>query len=645
MTARPARAQAWTARGTPRAPGRLESIPTRPRTGAPLLEPVFTVWHITQAVVAAGWLGWWCVGVDEWRTRKAAEAAAKVRDKRSRAEHARAKAADKLPRHVALLIGAAGLVASIAVALLVPSATYAASGALAVVGWRHRNPPPVGELGELRSALLAVMNGPGPKGERPDVITRGEHTAGGPAELTITPIPGWAHWQESRQNALEAAIEGTLLGDWSLTRWSTKGRSTWTRLPEIPARVIYDGPVRGLGWNELPLGADGTRDQWRTVDLALEAHVFVGGATGGGKTSLLRCWTQHLAHHLIPRQVDPDHPLIWIGDISGTSHAYLEDRSGFRLANTGYVDVEQLCLDLETEVRDRRELHRATGQYRPPLVAIIDELEVLFTDARRIRGTKNPEIIDALNNVGRYGRGVDVHLILATQRPEEKTIPLSIRDNCKHRVAVGRMGMQAARMVLEDEWARAAGLPAGRKGICAAIAGDWTGEAQTPWLADPHDSRHPDHERDFADRLFPRPSRLHVHNDRAAAQAPADEPWPDAMHWTPPAPGTTHGTTHTTGHTSTTDTPDKWPAFAPASAHVSRPGPVSGGGSGPRSAEEVLEARRRSDRERKARQVARDRDDSRDPGWEHHGTERGLRAGCPCPRCRGWAELRKVQVT
>ena len=88
--------------------------------------------------------------------------------------------------------------------------------------------------------------------------------------LTIAGHPAFREYQKAPRDAMEAAIEYRLTGDWELADWHPDGASTWSRVIHPPERVDYTAHFNDLPWHQIPLGLDGARHTsrswtcWRT---------------------------------------------------------------------------------------------------------------------------------------------------------------------------------------------------------------------------------------------------------------------------------------------------------------------------------------------------------------------------------------------
>ena len=104
--------------------------------------------------------------------------------------------------------------------------------------------------------------------------------------------------------------------------------------------------------------------------------------------------------------------------------------------------------DLE-KAQDEAERTRRTPTYEPPteLIIVIDEWMAMMWDFAQILGAKaQRQAIGQAIQIGRLGRKVSVHLVIATQRPDAKSdddgLPGELKAQLGCRIAaVGPLGM------------------------------------------------------------------------------------------------------------------------------------------------------------------------------------------------------------
>ena len=210
---------------------------------------------------------------------------------------------------------------------------------------------------------------------------------------------------------------GTLDPDTIGARWKRAS----ARSLSVPIGVGADGHVL------LDLVADGP-------------HALVSGATGSGKSELLRTLVCALA-----ATFDPEHLVLVLVDFKGGSAfggcASLPHTVGV-VTDLDEQLGERVLRSLAAELRRRERLFRDAGvaciedyvegghdrsQPLPRLVLVIDEFATLAAEV--------PQFVDALVGVAQRGRSLGVHLVLATQRPSGSVSP-AVRANTSIRIAL-----------------------------------------------------------------------------------------------------------------------------------------------------------------------------------------------------------------
>jgi S-DNA-T family DNA segregation ATPase FtsK/SpoIIIE len=186
-------------------------------------------------------------------------------------------------------------------------------------------------------------------------------------------------------------------------------------------------------------------------------HGLLVGATGSGKSELLRSLTTALA-----AGHDPEVLNLLLVDFKGG--AAFADLAGFpHVAGlvTNLADdltlVDRMRLALSGELARRQEVLRAAGNLAsitdyhvnrargedlpalPYLVVIIDEFGELLA--------AKPDFIDTFNTVARLGRSLGVHLLLATQRLDEGRIR-GLEPHLRYRLCLRTFTAEESRAVL-----------------------------------------------------------------------------------------------------------------------------------------------------------------------------------------------------
>lgn len=214
------------------------------------------------------------------------------------------------------------------------------------------------------------------------------------------------------------------------------------------------------------------RAVWNAASLA---HGLIAGATGGGKTALLRA----IIHQAIRKKFN-----ISVLDFkNGGDYAGIE-REAYRDLEEGYGQVlvsdpeeaRQLLLALVVEVKGRLEHFKELGvtnidEYNNagrghfvPWLLVIDEaaeiLDVKPTD--KAEKELYAEINQSLRTLARISRAAGVHILMGFIRPSADILDGQIKNNLLWRVCGYFQDPAAARIVLDND--RATELPPEIKG-------------------------------------------------------------------------------------------------------------------------------------------------------------------------------------
>jgi S-DNA-T family DNA segregation ATPase FtsK/SpoIIIE len=195
------------------------------------------------------------------------------------------------------------------------------------------------------------------------------------------------------------------------------------------------------------------------------AHILVAGATGSGKTELMRAIVASLAlrHRQSQLQlvlIDPKQR--GFGPLAGLQHL---------LAPPAVTPAEALAL-LErclAEMQRRDQEGRST----PRVVIAVDELGDLLTT-----GGKALEI--ALTRIAQRGREAGLHLLAGTQKPSSAALGSMLKANFPVRL-VGRVGSAEDARVASGQAGTGAEKLLGR-GDFLVVAGGCTTRFQAAWV-------------------------------------------------------------------------------------------------------------------------------------------------------------------
>ncbi len=186
-------------------------------------------------------------------------------------------------------------------------------------------------------------------------------------------------------------------------------------------------------------------------------HGLVVGATGSGKSEFLRTLVLGLALTHSPEQLN----LVLVDFKGGATFAGMADLPHTSAVITNLADeltlVDRMQDALSGEMVRRQELlrqagnfasvrdydrARSTGEDLPPLPSlfiVVDEFSELLT--------AKPEFIDLFVAIGRLGRSLGLHLLLASQRLEEGRLR-GLESHLSYRVGLRTFSAQESRVVL-----------------------------------------------------------------------------------------------------------------------------------------------------------------------------------------------------
>lgn len=187
-------------------------------------------------------------------------------------------------------------------------------------------------------------------------------------------------------------------------------------------------------------------------------HGLIVGATGSGKSELLRTLVLGLATTHPPELLN----FLLVDFKGGATFAPLDGLPHVAATVTNLADdltlVDRLAESLQGELVRRQELLRAAGSFAshteyerarlsgadlaplPSLVVMIDEFSELLTS--------KPDFIDILVSIGRLGRSLGVHMLLATQRLEEGRLR-GLESQLYFRIGLRTLSAMESRAVLD----------------------------------------------------------------------------------------------------------------------------------------------------------------------------------------------------
>jgi len=243
--------------------------------------------------------------------------------------------------------------------------------------------------------------------------------------------------------------------------------TTLTSLLGVPSPMALDVPAL---WRprpprsrlRVPIGTDA---DGRSVELDIKEsaqggmgpHGLVIGATGSGKSELLRTLVLGLAMTHQPDELN----FVLVDFKGGATFLGLEQLRHVSAVITNLADelplVDRMHEALHGELVRRQELLRSAGNYAslrdyarsrelgadlpavPSLFVVIDEFSELLS--------ARPEFIDLFVMIGRLGRSLGVHLLLASQRLEEGRLR-GLDTHLSYRIGLRTFSAAESRVVL-----------------------------------------------------------------------------------------------------------------------------------------------------------------------------------------------------
>jgi S-DNA-T family DNA segregation ATPase FtsK/SpoIIIE len=228
--------------------------------------------------------------------------------------------------------------------------------------------------------------------------------------------------------------------------------------PAPPWPLLEDGQV-DVFRDRLPWGVT-MRSEQIAVGM-LQKHWLFGATSKQGKTSTVRQLALGLA-------LDPTVEM-HVADLKGDGDwSMFKPRVKTLIEGSAEEDAEATTEMLEwavAEVARRydakraanivgsipREVSRRKGSGFHPIYLIVDECQVLYGAPHPIGGSKDDaRAWRAAKKLHDQARAVNVHLLQATQRPDDRTLPVRVREGAHVRCSLNVPNYETARMVLAD---------------------------------------------------------------------------------------------------------------------------------------------------------------------------------------------------
>lgn len=173
-------------------------------------------------------------------------------------------------------------------------------------------------------------------------------------------------------------------------------------------------------------------------------HLLIAGTTGSGKTTQLRSIIADLVHHNSPDDlrlvvIDPKFELS--RELDGLPHLVGDDGERGKVI-TGAREARFMLRELLKIARRRYEDDAGP---EPRIVVVIDELADLVLRYRSIE--------EVLIQLAQIGRGVGIHLVIATQRPSVDVVSGLLKSNLPVRVSFRLPTRVDSRVILDGNGA------------------------------------------------------------------------------------------------------------------------------------------------------------------------------------------------
>ncbi|HEX6404757.1 MAG TPA: hypothetical protein VF003_16610 [Pseudonocardiaceae bacterium] len=228
--------------------------------------------------------------------------------------------------------------------------------------------------------------------------------------------------------------------------------------PAPPWPLLADGEM-DVFRNRLPWGVT-MRAEQITVGM-LQKHWLIGATSKQGKSTVLRLLALGLA-------LDPTVEL-HIADLKGDGDwSMFASRAATLIEGSADEHAQATTELLEWAVGEvarrydakraagivgaiPREVSRRKGSGFHPIYLVVDECQVLYGAPHPIGGVKDDaRAWRAAKKLHDQARAVNVHLLQATQRPDDRTLPARVREGAHVRCALNVPNHETARMILAD---------------------------------------------------------------------------------------------------------------------------------------------------------------------------------------------------
>lgn len=286
---------------------------------------------------------------------------------------------------------------------------------------------------------------------------------------------------------MESTLERMLPGRWR-AKWDLiKDMVTFEVRPNLPPSVRRSPePVAPDDLRDIPYGVDEDMQVlcWSLRSSAGTPHFLVNGATGAGKTVLVRGVVLELARREWQVRICDPKRVEFIG---------LKSWPNVEVVATAVPDIVAVIHDTNVEMERRYQaMENGEDDNFEPIVLVLDEFRYFYgqvntwwQSVKPARAPKECPILDEFNAIAVLGRTADVHLVVGTQRPDAQFLGGDTRDQFGARCSLGRLSPEGARMMWGAHHIGVA-VPRGCPGRGTAVGFDGGAvEMQAYWTPDP----------------------------------------------------------------------------------------------------------------------------------------------------------------
>lgn len=259
-----------------------------------------------------------------------------------------------------------------------------------------------------------------------------------------------AEWEENK-SVLESALNVSIL---SLAPGPDNQTVILKLVPASHAfgdRIEWDDAHRPDTASVLALGIDAAGIQVQ-IDLSKIPHWLIGAATGGGKTKLLK---------LILHQLRMAGCILYLADFKGVDFSVEEFEDGHYASEVKtlaemldeVVSVLYARRDALVEAKcPNIDLYNSSHFPLKRVVIVLDETSMILDSTGRTKEEKAAiaEILNQLLTIGRLGRAMGIHLIVATQRPDVASVPGALKAQLDGRICGHTADAQSSIVILDD---------------------------------------------------------------------------------------------------------------------------------------------------------------------------------------------------